>query len=82
MTKQKPWGKEERKTAIFLPKDKKPRAFEKDNSWVICDMPYHVSLRKLIRVNDEDKIVDALIDREIYREVIRKYKEIIADDIV
>ena len=83
LTTRKPKGKEERKTSIPFPKDKKPSVLnKKKTSWILCDMPYHVSIDKLEKAKRSSKIVDALIDKDIYKEVIRKYKEIIADDIV
>ena len=50
LTTLEPEEEEDKKNAIFFPKEKKPKTLRKDNSWVICDMPYHVSFRKLIKV--------------------------------
>ena len=82
LTTQKPWGEDEEKVMILFPKEKKPSVLGTQDSWILCDMPYHVSIDKLEKAERKKKKIDVSIDREIYREVIRKYKEIIADDIV
>ena len=77
-----PFTEEDKTAAIFLPKGKKPNTYSlrQEDSWVLCDMPYHVSARKLMKVKREGKAIDALIDKKIYKDVIRKYKEIVADE--
>ncbi len=75
LTSQKP----NKALSVYIPKEKLFGMLKKQNSWVLCDMIYHLSNDRLFPIYDKEKNIylhsdRAKLDDEIYSDIIAKVK--------
>ncbi len=78
LTSQQP----ENGSFVYIPKDKLFGMLKKQDSWVLCDMIYHISYKRLFKIYDDSNKKSlppqhTKIDDEIFKKIINQTQSLL-----